>query len=198
MDLELSTPMSNIVFLFIGTGPHCCKKYSALPPSGPSMNNYRAKMSPNLSYSIISQSVGSGCIFFPSSLSKQYWLSSMWAVMKGHTKCKLSILDQFWRANMLWRPHNGRFHLIFYPGHIHTIRLISFIVWWIPNRPINLQRSKQKECLRKPNIGEAVGPSHSLKNCPHIIPMESRPSHHALRWRMGNLCRLNYTLFIAH
>lgn len=57
-----------------------------------------------------------GGAFFSCSLSKQYWLSSMWAVMKGHTKCKLSILDQFCRANMLWRPRNGRFHLTFTQG----------------------------------------------------------------------------------
>lgn len=109
MDSAFATPLPNVVY-FIDI-------LSGLLPSGPSANNCRAKMSTDLSYSIISQSACSGLpYFFPYSLSKQYWLSSMWAVMKGHPKCKLSILDQFWRANMLWRPHNGRFHLIFTQG----------------------------------------------------------------------------------
>lgn len=103
-----------------------CKGNSALPPLAPQRTaRLQKRLLPDHIHSY-SRSFTGGA-FFSFSHSKQYWLSSMWAVMKGHTKCKLSILDQFCRANMLWRPHNGRFHLIFTQGTFAQKRLISFI-----------------------------------------------------------------------
>lgn len=68
--------------------------------------------------------------------------------------------------------------ILFLPrAHSQKKRLISFIVWWIPNRPINLQSFKPKECLQKADRGEAGQPAHALKNCSHIIRMKSSPRH---------------------
>lgn len=68
--------------------------------------------------------------------------------------------------------------ILFLPrAHSQKKRLISFIVWWIPNRPINLQSFKPKECLQKADRGEAGQPTHALKNWSHIIRMKSRPRH---------------------
>lgn len=64
---------------------------------------------------------------FPTSLSTlqilpiQHWSSNMWADLgKGHLKCKLSISDQFGRANILLSPRNWRFYLIFTLAHSHN------------------------------------------------------------------------------
>lgn len=186
MDSEPSTPASNIVFP--GTQPALVKRTQPSLLVAP-------QRTAGLQKRLLSDHIHSYSRAFPGgafsscSHSKQYLLSSMWAVMKGHTKCKLSILDQFCRANILWRPHNGRFHLIFTQGTFTHKRLISFIVWWIPNRPINLPSFKPKECLWKAEGGEAGQTAHALKNCPHIIQMKSRLRHHAKCWRMGNVCR---------
>lgn len=188
MDPEPSTSASSIVFP--GTQPALVKRTQPSLLVAPQRTAGLQKQKRLLPDHIHSYSRAfAGGAFFSCSHSKQYLLSSMWAVMKGHTKCKLSILDQFCRANMLWRPHNGRFHLIFTQGTFTQKRLISFIVWWIPNRPINLPSFKPKECLWKAEGGEAGQTAHALKNCPHIIRMKSCPRHRAKCWRMGNVCR---------